>query len=191
MAMDRCHFTALTIIAYATNVRILMENPDPSPVRRPFYDGAGYNVHDSVGHQLHQLMVSMRRDIEQRMGAHDLTAAQWFPLWKIKLTPSSTAQELAREMAVDAGSMTRLIDRLESKGLVTRLRSETDRRVVNLGLTAAGEAVVQHVPQVLAEVNNHYLRGFDDADWRQLRKLLNRMLANAPMPVTATAPEPN
>lgn len=146
----------------------------------PFYDGRDYVATESVGHLLNQVMFAMRRDIEQRMGDHDLTAAQWLPLWKLKLGAARTAQELARQMGVDAGSMTRLLDRLEAKGLIGRLRSATDRRVVNLVLTAAGEAVVEHVPQALADVNNTYLQGFSVTEWEQLKHLLCRMLANSP-----------
>ena len=145
-----------------------------------FYDGASYVAGDSVGYLLNQVMISMRRQVEQAMTAHDLTAAQWYPLWKLKRDGPCTAQELARDMDIDAGAMTRLIDRLAAKGLVQRLRCDTDRRRVMLTLTAAGEAVAGHVPQVLADVNNAYLRDFSRDEWQQLKDLLRRMLANGP-----------
>ena len=81
-------------------------------------------------------------------------------------------------MDIDAGAVTRMLDRLEAKGLLERVRSEADRRVVHLRLTAAGEAVAKKVPYVLAAVNNDFLRGFSDADWKQLRRLLGRMSDN-------------
>lgn len=151
-----------------------------------FYDGNSYNAQASVGHLVHQVLSSMRRDIEARMAAHDLTAAQWLPLWKLKLSPQVTAQTIAREANIDAGAMTRLLDRLEAKGLLDRERSATDRRVVNLALTPAGEAVAEHVPHVLADVNNQYLRGFSADEWQQLRSLLERMLANSRKAVNAS-----
>jgi DNA-binding MarR family transcriptional regulator len=85
---------------------------------------------------------------------------------------------MARDMDIDAGALTRLIDRLAAKGLVQRQRSISDRRVVMLSLSAAGEAVVGHVPGVLASVNNDYLRGFSERDWRSLKRLLRLMLDN-------------
>jgi len=153
-----------------------------APARRgkAFYAGATYVAGDSIGYLLNQVMISMRRQVEQAMTAHDLTAAQWYPLWKLKRDGPGTAQELARDMDIDAGAMTRLIDRLAAKGLVQRLRCDTDRRRVMLTLTAAGEAVADHVPQVLAEVNNAYLRDFSRDEWQQLKELLRRMLANGP-----------
>lgn len=153
----------------------------PSRPRR-FYDGRRYRAADSVGYLLHQLAQSMRRQVALGMAAHELTAAQWYPLWKLKRDGPSTSQELARDMDVDAGAMTRLIHRLVAKGLVQRERSRTDRRVVSLSLSAAGEALAGHVPAVLAAVNNTYLRGFSADEWHDLQALLRRMLANAPGP---------
>jgi len=142
------------------------------------YDGDCYDVSQSVGHQLMQLMVLMRGEVEVRMVEHGLTDAQWKPLWMLHDGRAATAFELAREMGVDAGAVTRMVDRLEAKGLLERVRSESDRRVVHLRLTPAGDKAVERVPHVLASVNNDFLRGFSEAEWKQLRKLIERMAVN-------------
>jgi DNA-binding MarR family transcriptional regulator len=142
------------------------------------YDGDRYEVSESIGHQLVNVMMLMRREVAARMAAHGLTDAQWKPLWMLKVGRATTAFELAREMDVDAGAITRLVDRLAAKGLVERARSATDRRVVHLRLTSAGETAVAEVPHVLASVNNDFLRGFSEPEWTQMRKLLGRMTAN-------------
>lgn len=152
-----------------------------------FYEGRSYVAGDSVGYLLNQVVISMRRQIEQAMTAHGLTAAQWYPLWKLKRDGASTAQDLARDMDIDAGASTRLVDRLAAKGLVERTRSASDRRVVMLTLTAAGDAVAAHVPAVLADVNNIYLRDFSRDEWLLLQQLLRRMLASGQMPFAAPA----
>jgi DNA-binding MarR family transcriptional regulator len=144
----------------------------------PLYDGRNYEMADSVGHQLFNVMLLMRREVDRRMLQHDLTDAQWKPLWLLKLGRAGNAIELAREMAIDAGAVTRMLDRLEAKGLLERVRSEADRRVVHLRLTPAGDAVARKVPFVLASVNNDFLRGFSEAEWKQLRRLLARMADN-------------
>ena len=144
----------------------------------PSYDGSCYDVTDSVGYQIVNLVGLMRREVEGRMVEHGLTDAQWKPLMMLETGRATTAFELAREMAADAGAVTRVLDRLEAKGLVERVRSETDRRVVHLRLTAAGREAASKVPHVLASVNNDFLRGFSEADWKQLRKLIERMTNN-------------
>lgn len=143
-----------------------------------FYDARRYVAGDSVGWLLNAIVVSMRRRIEQRMALHGLTAAQWLPLWRLKSGCPATARELARELDIDAGAMTRLIDRLVAKGLVERVRDSEDRRVVRLSLTPAGDALAAKLPAVLAEVNNDYLSGFADDEWRALTAMLRRMLDN-------------
>jgi DNA-binding MarR family transcriptional regulator len=150
----------------------------PTPKPCPLYDGRNYELAESVAHQLINVMLQMRREVDRRMVQHDITDAQWKPLWMLKLGRASNAIELAREMDIDAGAVTRMVDRLEAKGLIERARSEADRRVVHLRLTAAGEAVAKKVPFVLASVNNDFLRGFTEAEWKQLRRLLSRMADN-------------
>lgn len=147
---------------------------------RPFrpYDGQRYDVSTSVGHQLLTLLALMRRELEQRMAEHGLTDAQWRPLWLIKTGTATTANEIARQLDIDAGAITRMLDRLECKGLIERERSESDRRMVHLRLTHEGDAAVRQVPAVLASLNNDFLDGFTEAEWKQLRKLLARMQAN-------------
>lgn len=144
----------------------------------PRYDGANYEFSTSVGHRLVQVMALMRREVELRMVEHGLTDAQWKPLWMLKTGMATTAFELAREMACDAGAVTRLLDRLEAKGLIERLRSETDRRVVHLHLTAQGRETAAKVPHVLAAVNNDFLAGFSESEWKQLGTLLDRLESN-------------
>ena len=150
----------------------------PSSRPLPFYNGEHYDVSTSVGHQLWNLMTLMRREVDLRMTQVGLTDAQWRPLWMIKTGRAATANELAREACIDAGAITRMLDRLEAKGLVERVRSETDRRVVHVRLTEAGELATANIPHVLASVNNDFLHGFSEREWRQLRKLVERMTAN-------------
>ncbi len=143
-----------------------------------FYVGDDYNMSESMGHLLFQLVTSLRREVESRMTELGLTDAQWKPLWLIKMGRADTAFELAKDMSMDAGAMTRMLDRLAAKGLIERVRSETDRRVVHLKLTPEGEAAAAQVPHVLADVNNEFLRGFNKQEWSQLKEFLQQMLLN-------------
>jgi len=93
---------------------------------------------------------------------------------RLQLPPA----ELARWLQVDAGAMTRLLDRLEKKGLCKRVRCTDDRRVVRVELTPEGEAAIVDVPAVLCDVLNDHLAGFSKTEWQALRGYLQRMLAN-------------
>ncbi|CAI08068.1 MarR family winged helix-turn-helix transcriptional regulator [Aromatoleum aromaticum] len=143
-----------------------------------FYDGNNYQVNDSIGFLMRQIVSIFSTVIDDRMAAHGLTDAQWKPLIMIQQGQCRTAAELSRLACFDAGAMTRLIDRVEAKGLVRRVRSQEDRRVVNLELTDEGERATEVVPHVLADVLNTALDGFSENEARQLKALLRRMLDN-------------
>ena len=154
-----------------------MSEPDaPSPA--PFYEGATYTPENSVGHLLRRVMQGMIDEIGERLDPIGLTYAQWTPLMLLYTGRASTVAELAREHLTDPGATTRLLDRLEAKGLCRRVRSEVDRRVVNVELTPEGREVASHIPEVLSEVMNARLSGFSREEWTELKALLGRMLLN-------------
>lgn len=143
-----------------------------------FYEADGYQIDDSIGYLMRQIVTLSSAVIDDRMAAHDLTDAQWKPLLMIQQGRCQTAIELSRLVCSDAGAVTRLLDRVEAKGLVRRSRSQEDRRVVNLELTEEGSRKAEEVPKVLVEVLNAMLEGFTEAEVVQLKALLQRLLAN-------------
>ncbi|MBV7544567.1 MarR family winged helix-turn-helix transcriptional regulator [Acidovorax sp. sic0104] len=155
-----------------------MTSPTSSSSAQGFYDPSQLNPQESVGYLMRKVMSSIRTQADAQLSTHDLTYAQWLPLFKISLCDQTTVASLARDLETDPASMTRAMDRLEAKGLVLRERSTTDRRVVRLALTAEGDKVAARVPPVLAEVLNGHLSDFSHDEWQQLLSLLRRMLAN-------------
>ena len=151
------------------------------------YQSSNYTGHSGVGYLMHRIVALLARDIEHQMDPLGLTNAQWKPLVKLHLGQKMTVAELARECDMDCGAMTRLLDRLESKGLCQRTRSSEDRRVVNLELTDAGRAAALGIPDVLCRVQNHCLQGFSTEEWQTLKGYLQRMLANAQTDAPAEA----
>ena len=141
-----------------------------------FYRSAEYCAEESVGYLMKRIMLSIVQQADKRLGEHDLTSAQWGPLLRLKNCGDSTVVELARWLQIDAGAMTRLLDRLEKKGLCKRVRSTEDRRVVRVELTPAGEVAITEVPAVLADVMNAHLAGFSKTEWQALKTYLKRMV---------------
>jgi DNA-binding MarR family transcriptional regulator len=141
-----------------------------------FYRAAGYCAEESVGYLMKRIMLSIVSQADKRLDAHGLTSAQWGPLMRLQATGGATVAELARWLNQDPGAMTRLLDRLEKKGLCKRVRSTEDRRVVQVELTPDGEAAIAEVPAVLAEVLNAHLAGFSKTEWHALRNYLERMV---------------
>ncbi len=151
-----------------------MVNPEASA----FYHLDNYRPEDSVGYLMRLILSSMAHAVEAQLADCELTNAQWLPVLKLHQGHASTVAELARACTMDAGAMTRLLDRLESKGLCKRMRSESDRRVVNIALTDTGREVAQGIPTVLCTVLNSHLSGLSAEEFATLKSLLQRMLPN-------------
>ena len=143
-----------------------------------FYRPETYFAEPSVGLLMKQVVVSVVAQVDRRLDLHGLTSAQWGPLLRLQKFGPSTVVELARWQQVDPAAMTRLLDRLEKKGLCARTRSTADRRVVQVAITPDGATAIAEVPAVLCEVMNAHLAGFSKAEWQGLKDCLQRMLAN-------------
>jgi len=147
------------------------------PVRPGYYRGEQYRLEESVGFLMKQATESLSRAIEARMATYGLTDAQWRPLFLLSRQDSVTASQIARSVGCDAGAMTRMMDRLEDKGLIRRARSADDRRVQQLEITEEGRMAAAVVPYVIADVLNAHLVDLTRAEIDALRKLLERVLA--------------
>ena len=143
-----------------------------------FYKPDNYQPEESAAYLMRQILNLATAEIDKALEPAGLTNAQWVPLIKLHMGQASTVAELARECKLDAGAMTRTLDRLEAKGLVERVRSSEDRRVVNLELTREGRDAAKEIPAVLCDVQNAFLQGLSVAEWQQLKDLLRRILAN-------------
>jgi DNA-binding MarR family transcriptional regulator len=128
---------------------------------------------------MRRIITLLAQGVDRQLEPTGLSNAQWVPLLKLYLGQASTAAELARQCDLDAGSMTRLLDRLEAKQYCRRVRSSDDRRVVNLELTEAGRAAAKEIPGTLCSVQNALLAGFSTEEWENLKTYLRRMLETA------------
>ena len=81
-------------------------------------------------------------------------------------------QEVAERMITRDPDITRLLDRLEARGLVTRTRDQKDRRVVMARITPEGERLLAALDQPIAEVDRQPLQHLGEQRLRALIQLL-------------------
>lgn len=82
--------------------------------------------------------------------------------------------------------MTRLLDRMESRGLIARAREEKDRRVVKTRITAEGLRILAELDAPVRDLHRRQLRHLPARQLRELSRLLERARAQAK---SADAPE--
>ena len=155
--------------ATARRVRETDVQPMPPPEDGP---------HRMICRQMKMVMSSLMRRVDAHMQPLELTGMQWEPVLLLWLKRADTVAGLARVSQVGVPSMTRMLDRLEEKDLLRRERSELDRRVVNLHLTAKGKKVANKIWPIVVDGMHVHLDGFKKEELSQLSDLLGRMLAN-------------
>ena len=153
--------------------------PEQAAPAAPFYVQGNWKRENSFGYLMRRVVQMMVGVVDKRLDSLGLTQAQWTPMFMMSKGECNTLAALSRELQLDAGALTRTLDRLETKGLCKRVRSTEDRRVVHLSLTEEGEAAIAPVPAVLCNVSNALLEGFTEEEWQTLMVLLRRILVNA------------
>lgn len=127
---------------------------------------------------VNRLRVEIIDAMDRELAPFEISAPQLFVLSTLTNEEVSSPSAICKSISYDPGAMTRMIDRLEQKGLVRRIPHPTDRRATSLELTTAGKALY---PQLLAakdRVQAQFLRGFSEEEVRVFERFLHRMLEN-------------
>lgn len=125
----------------------------------------------------------------ERLEPLGLSPRAWGVLSTLAESGPLTQIELATTMAIDRTAMVYLLDDLEQRKLVERVRSPQDRRAFMIHLTAAGRAAQRRAVAALDGAAETLLAPLDDADRRQLIDLLAR-IATHWQQLSATQPHP-
>jgi DNA-binding MarR family transcriptional regulator len=151
---------------------------DPTPTPPP--EVRDYDLGESVGYLISRVKSTMSNMVTQRAVAElGVTSQQASILFMVATGKCTLAAELAREYGIDASAVTRLVDRLEKRGLLERVRSSEDRRAVRLALTPEGLAIAARMPAIFRSVTEHLSAGFTPEEVGFLKSMLRRILANS------------
>ena len=152
--------------------------PESSP-ECPFYSSENYEWNSSTGFLIANLHHSMRHALDAELASFgDVSSAQWVVLMILSHQDDVMAATLAKRLSYDPGSMTRLLDRLQEKGLIQRTRLDDDRRCIRIGLTEAGRTLAPQLPTAAINAINKALAGFNAEEHQLLNSLLGRMIDN-------------
>jgi DNA-binding MarR family transcriptional regulator len=111
--------------------------------------------------------------IEKSVG---VSGAQLWALSEIVSAGELTVSQLARTMALHQSTTSNLIERLESRKLVLRVRSTEDRRVVNVLATAAGKIALAQAPGPFRGILPDALMRMDHEGLSALKSSLDKVL---------------
>ena len=124
---------------------------------------------------LAQLSFLIHGLLERRAAEHDVSMIQTRLLGVLR-DRRPTMNELAQLLSLDKASVTGLVDRAEGRGLVVRVPSQTDRRVVRVSLTDVGRALASDVASQFEGDVSILLGRLARSDRAVLSRLVSRLL---------------
>lgn len=137
---------------------------------------APFDLSSSTGYLVNRLAASMKTALEQALVPFDVTSQQWAAMAAVHAAGVISVLTLAERLGVDPGATSRLLQRMEEKGLLARQRSPGDSRAREITLTPRGKGLLPkmsgHAKQVLAEFHAPLTAG----EIAELNRLLAKIL---------------
>ena len=127
---------------------------------------------------LNDLARLIRTEADKRARLHGMTRAQWLILSRVQRAPGLSQRALAEILEVEPISVGRLVDRLESRGLVERRSDPSDRRIWRLHLRPEAAPVLGALDVQREAIGTLLTDGVADADLQNVSEVLLRMKAN-------------
>lgn len=116
-------------------------------------------------------------EAELQAAGHDLNFSQYITL-KHLAEGTASVTDLASVAQLNPGAMTRLLDKLEQRGIVARVADPNDRRALRIHLTEAGTAIWHDINHCGQRVRERATRGMSEADREMLTRLLTQVRDN-------------
>ncbi|MFC6986847.1 MarR family winged helix-turn-helix transcriptional regulator [Streptomyces cirratus] len=140
-------------------------------------------LRDHLGYWLRRLSDEVHGRFEKQLAEHGVTVSQWTVLITVYRGDATTTREVARYVDIDVGAVSRLVDRLIAKGLMSRESDPGSRRILRLALTDAGRDLTPRLAEIADRNDAHFFAHLDPAQRRQLEDWIRRLIGD-------TCPEP-
>ena len=124
---------------------------------------------------LHRALDRVMPEFRDLFARYNLTEQQWRVLRVLWAAKKVSTAELSARTLLPPPSLVGIIDRLEKKKLVARLRSVEDRRVVFVLATAEGRALEKDVAPHVAQINKSLRSRVTAEEWRMMEDVLARI----------------
>lgn len=150
-----------------------MSSPtDPARPRRQRFDSPQQETFLNLWRTYDRLRILE----DELFGKHELTAQQYNALRLLKAAhPAKLATlHLAARLVSRAPDITRMLDKLSERGLIDRERPTDNRRIVNVGITPAGQELLAQLAEAVRQCHNHQLGHMSQEEMKLLVDLLRK-----------------
>lgn len=153
-----------------------VESPS-EPITETSVSENGLQPLPALGRYLNRATRLINMVAEGELDAYDLTLPQWVVLTALWRADGMMVTHLAHYCANGQPALSRILDRMESKGLVVRRSAPRDRRSIRVFLTSEGQAL-SHLLNRYQLFNDIMMQDLNDQERAMLFSLLERIVAN-------------
>ncbi|WKB51777.1 MarR family winged helix-turn-helix transcriptional regulator [Eleftheria terrae] len=147
---------------------------DDEPAAAPGLDPS--SLRHVLCHHLAQADVPAKKAFFRHIGHPlQLRPVEFSLLMLIGHNDNVTQKRLSQALSVSAPNITIVIDRLVERDLVSRTRSESDRRAQHIRLTRKGSSLARKAHELSLEVERELLGGLSEAERGMLLELLEKV----------------
>ena len=107
--------------------------------------------------------------------AHGITDQQWRVMRALWEQEHLTSKQISQITLIPAPSLVGILDRLEKKGLLGRLRSVEDRRLVFIRPTKAGRELQELMLPKIEEIHNFLIEKVTGREWDEMKRILDKL----------------
>ena len=111
----------------------------------------------------------------ERLAEFGVTPGQYGILNCLWSQGSATPKEIAQTLRLENSTVSGMLDKLQKRGLVTRVLDPNDRRSIRVEASEAGKAIREDVLRTVDELNQAVLAPFTAQQRQQLLELLRRL----------------
>lgn len=137
-----------------------------------------YIIEESLGFIISRTNQKLSNYLTRKFKPYDITPEQWGLLNRLWEKDGVSQKELSEISIKDQTTVTRILDKLERKGLIKRQTSPDDRRSFLIFLTDTGRSLENKLVPIAYEVLDEALQGLSEEEIKQMKLLLNKIFMN-------------
>ena len=135
-------------------------------------------AHPPLGLHLTRISRTVSRAFDDTLAEAGGSLPVWLVLISLKSRTLASQRELAEAVGIQGATLSHHLDAMESAGLVTRRRDPANRRLHQVELTPAGDALFLRLRGVATAFDRRLRAGLSEGDVGQLEALLTRLRDN-------------
>lgn len=137
-----------------------------------------FQLKDCIAFLTTRAAKEMASKLEKRFFKYNISRAEFFVLYYISTTPNITQTILANSLNVTTPTVVKIIDRMEKRGLLSRIQDKQNRRINFLNLTPEGKKILATLLPVAETFKDDAIKGISNEDLDIYLKVLQKLQTN-------------